>query len=92
MKRVSRGPNTKNRREDQRNVQSLEAGCLIGGKRTVVDSSTDETGEGECCIEDAVGGVRQSDVLNTTSPQVGYSREHPDGGEAKIDGNGSTVA
>jgi hypothetical protein len=85
VKRVSRGPST----EIERRIR--EADCPIGGKRTVVDSSADETGEGKRGIEDAVGGIRQSDVLKTTSSQVGYGREHPDGGEAKptqrINGN-----
>ena len=62
-----------------------EAGCLIEeGKRTIVDPSANKTGEGEHAVEDAVGGIRQGDVLDTTSPQVGYGREHPDCGEAKF--------
>ena len=57
-------------------------------QRTIVDPSTNETGEGERGIEDTVGGIRQRDILKTTSSQVGYCREHPDGSEAKSTGMG----
>lgn len=76
MKRVSRGPSTETE-------GSEEADCLIGRKQTIVDPSADEAGEGESTVENAVGGIRQSDVLDTASSQIGYGREHPDCGEAK---------
>jgi len=84
MNRVSRGPSTKIERTT--GGMFREANRLIGDKRTIVYSPTDETSEGERGVEDTVGGIRQSDVLNTTSSQVGYGREHPDGGEAKSTG------
>lgn len=51
--------------------------------RTVVNSSADETSESKGGVEDAVGGVGQSDILKTSSSQVAYGREHADGSEAK---------
>jgi len=51
--------------------------------RTIVDSTADKTGEGKCGIEHTVCGIRQRNVLDTTSSQVGYGRKHPHGGEAK---------
>jgi len=78
-KRVSRGPSTK----IGRRIRGTAREGLIGSERTIVNSSTDKTSEGKCGIEDTVCSVRQGDVLKTTSPQVGYGRKHPDGGEAK---------
>lgn len=52
-------------------------------EQTVVNSSADETGESKGAVEDTVGSIGQRDILDTSSSQVGYGREHPDGGEAK---------
>lgn len=43
---------------------------VIGDKQTVVNPSADETSESEGAVEDAVGGVRQSDILKTSGSQV----------------------
>lgn len=43
---------------------------MIGGEQTVVYPSTDEAGESEGTVEDTVGSIRQSDVLDASSSQV----------------------
>lgn len=79
MNRVSRGPSTK----IARRIRGTVWEGLIGSERTIVDSSTDKTCESKGGIEHTVCGIRQRNVLKTTSSQVGYGRKHPDGGEAK---------
>ena len=61
MNKVSRGPRTKARRMIRSEID------LMGGKQTIVNSSANETGESEGAVEDTVGGVRQSNILKTSS-------------------------
>ena len=51
-------------------------------RRTIANTTADETGDGEEPIEDTVGGVGERDVLETTRTQVGDGAEHAYGGEA----------
>jgi len=47
----------------------------------VVDTSGDETSDGEESVQDRVCGVNQADGLTSTCPQVREGREHADGAE-----------
>ena len=47
-------------------------------RRTIANTTADETGDSEATVEDTVGGVGEHDVAKTSSTQVGDRTEHAD--------------
>ena len=82
MKSVRRGPKTGVRSSLISHHHSDHS--QIGKRRTVVETTADETSYSEHTVEHTVGRIRERNVFGTSSTQVGYSAEHSDCTEAEI--------